>query len=64
MPDRVLSEIPSVQKQTLHEITSFRAERPRFTAMSTRRLTETLGYPPRPWREALADYISSRCSLL
>jgi dTDP-4-dehydrorhamnose reductase len=60
----VLSEIPGVQKQTLQEMTSFRAERPKFTAMSTRRLTGTLGHPPRPWREALAEYIAARCSLL
>jgi dTDP-4-dehydrorhamnose reductase len=60
----VISEIPPLQNQTLREMTSFRAERPRFTAMSTRRLAGILGQPPRPWQEALAEYIASRRSLL
>lgn len=56
-----LAEVPAIQKQTLREMTSFRAARPRFTAMDTRRLSEILGKPPRPWREALADDVRCRC---
>jgi dTDP-4-dehydrorhamnose reductase len=60
----VISSLPDIRKQTLHEMTSFRAKRPRFTAMSTQRLTKILGHAPRPWREALAEYVACRCSLL
>ena len=60
----VISKLLPIQKQTLREMTSFCAERPRFTAMSTQRLTEMLGHPPRPWREALPAYVAYRCSLL
>lgn len=60
----VLSGIPRIQKQTLQEMTSFQAERPKHTAMSTHRLSDALGYPPRPWREALTEYVAYRCSLL
>lgn len=59
-----LTEIPDVRKQSLSEMTSFRATRPRFTAMDTRRLATILGHPPRPWREALAEHVRRRCSLL
>jgi dTDP-4-dehydrorhamnose reductase len=60
----VLSSLPDIRKQTLHEMTSFRAERPRFTAMNTQRLTGILGHSPRPWREALTEHVACRCSLL
>ncbi len=60
----ILCEIPDIRKQSLSEITFFRAVRPRFTAMETRRLTEVLGRAPRPWREALAEHVRSRGSLL
>jgi dTDP-4-dehydrorhamnose reductase len=58
----VLAQTPDIQKQALDEITAFRATRPRFTAMDTGRLTEILDHPPRPWREALGEYIRHRCS--
>lgn len=59
-----IAEIPPVRKQALSEMTFFRATRPRFTAMDTGRLTALLGHPPRPWREALAEHVRRRCSLL
>jgi dTDP-4-dehydrorhamnose reductase len=58
----VISAMPEIKRQSLAEIPSFRAARPRFTAMGTHRLTEILGRPPRPWREALTEYIRERCS--
>ena len=60
----ILSGVPPVEKQSLSEITFFRAVRPRYTAMATTRLTATLGHAPRPWREALSEHVRSRCSLL
>jgi dTDP-4-dehydrorhamnose reductase len=59
-----LSQPVSIQKQTMAGMTSFRAPRPRFTAMDHRRLTGILGNDPRPWREALSQYIRERCSRL
>lgn len=56
----VLPALPEVGKQSLAEITAFRATRPKFTAMGTRRLTEILGHAPRPWREAVAEYVEQR----
>jgi dTDP-4-dehydrorhamnose reductase len=55
-----LTEIPEIQKQALAGIAAFRAVRPRFTAMDTRRLSEILGQPPRHWREALAEHVRYR----
>lgn len=55
-----LAETPEIQKQTLAEIAGFRAARPRFTGMDTRRLTGILGHPPRHWREALAQHVRYR----
>jgi dTDP-4-dehydrorhamnose reductase len=59
-----LAEIPAIRKQALSEMTFFRATRPRFTALDTRRLTKLLGHPPRPWHEALAEHVRRRCSFL
>ncbi len=60
----VIRKIPIVEKKTLSEMTSFRALRPCYTAMSTYRLSEVLGHPPRPWRVALSEYIRQQISLL
>jgi dTDP-4-dehydrorhamnose reductase len=60
----ILSEVPSVGKQSLSGITFFRATRPRFTAMETSRLAAVLGRPPRHWREALAEHVRRRGSFL
>lgn len=51
-----LGRLPEIDPQRLDAATGFRAPRPRHTAMSTTRLTELLGRPPRPWQAALADY--------
>jgi dTDP-4-dehydrorhamnose reductase len=56
----LLEEIPPIGKLTLAEMASFRAKRPRHTAMATDRLATVLGGPPRPWRTAVADYIGRR----
>lgn len=58
----VLAQTLDIQEQALDEVSTFRATRPRFTAMNTGRLTEILDHPPRPWREALGEYIRQRCS--
>ena len=55
-----VATLPEIQNQPLAEIAAFRAARPRFTAMDTRRLTEILGSPPRHWREALAEHVRYR----
>jgi dTDP-4-dehydrorhamnose reductase len=55
-----LDAVPPVASQRLEETSSFRAVRPRHTAMATTRLTELLGRPPRPWQEALADHLARR----
>jgi dTDP-4-dehydrorhamnose reductase len=60
----ILSETPDIRKQSLSEITFFRAVRPRFTAMKTHRLTEILGHAPRPWQNALTEHVRRRCQLL
>ncbi len=52
-----LSVIPEIERQTLAENTAFRAPRVRHSAMATARLTGLLGKPPRPWQEALAEYL-------
>lgn len=51
-----------VEAQTLDEMTGFRAVRPRHTAMSTARLTDLLGTPPRGWEEALRGHVSQLIS--
>ena len=55
-----LTEFPEIQMQALAEIAAFRAARPRFTGMDTRRLSEILGQAPRHWREALAGHVRYR----
>ena len=60
----LLPEAPEVRELSLSEMTSFRATRPRHTAMDTSRLAEILGHPARPWREAVKEYIRSRASAL
>lgn len=58
----LLSQAPSVRELLLSEMTSFRAARPRHTAMDTTRLTGILGHPPRRWQQAVAEYIRLRAS--
>ncbi len=51
-----------LQTKTVHAIplstmTAFRAVRPIYTVMDCRKLAGFLGYEPRPWQQALRDYI-------
>ena len=57
-----LAELPEIHQQQLAEMSKFRAARPRFTAMATDRLTGILGYPPRPWHDALIEHVHGRHS--
>jgi dTDP-4-dehydrorhamnose reductase len=59
----LLSKAPLVCPQTLAASASFRARRPRYSAMATDRLTAILGQPPRHWRDALTEYIRLKASL-
>lgn len=56
----VLRSCPQIAELALADITAFRARRPRFTAMDTRRLSRLIG-ELRPWPEALADHVRARC---
>ncbi len=58
----VIPQVPEIAEQTLADMPSFRAARPRFTAMDTSRLARLLGKPLRPWPEALAEHIALRCA--
>jgi dTDP-4-dehydrorhamnose reductase len=58
----VLKELPPVRALKLDEMAAFRAVRPRFTQLDTRRLAELSGRPPRPWPEALAEHVALRCA--
>ena len=60
----VIDTLPAITPLTLGEIKALRARRPKFTAMDTRRLAGLMGAPPRPWREAIACYVKSRCESL
>lgn len=60
----VIRTLPEIMEQTLAGMNSFRAARPKFTAMDTHRLSTILGHAPRPWREALTEYVRHRCSTL
>lgn len=55
-----LNPAPPVSPQRLEQVPSFRAVRPRHTAMATSRLRELSGKPPRPWQEALAAYLAKQ----
>lgn len=57
----VIGIIPEIVEQTLAEMKSFRAVRPRFTAMETSRLANVLGEPLLPWEEAVRGYVRHRC---
>jgi len=55
-----LKSRPEIAKLSLDDMKSFRARRPRFTAMDTRRLSRLVG-EMRPWPEALAEHVRDRC---
>lgn len=60
----VLAKAPGITRETLAVKAEFRAPRPQFTAMATGRLATVLGEPPRHWRDAIGEYVRSRCSLI
>jgi dTDP-4-dehydrorhamnose reductase len=60
----VIGIIPEIAEQTLAEMKSFRAVRPRFTAMDASRLSYVLGEPLLPWEEAVSGYVRERCETL
>ncbi len=60
----LLSQAPPVKELLLSEMTSFRGARPRHTAMDTTRLAGILGQPPRPWQQAVTEYIRLRAASL
>ena len=43
----------------LAEMKAFVAQRPVYTVMSTAKLASLIGETPRPWKEAVAEYVSS-----
>jgi dTDP-4-dehydrorhamnose reductase len=51
---------PSLRALSLDQMHSFRAPRPRHTAMATKRREGLLGRPPRDWRAALREHLESR----
>lgn len=58
----VLSALPEILATRLEDSTDFRAPRPRFTAMDTRRLSTVIGRPLRSWQVALAEHVALRCA--
>jgi dTDP-4-dehydrorhamnose reductase len=50
---------PPLRALSLEQMGSFRAARPRHTAMATKRLEALLGRPPRDWRESLREHLES-----
>lgn len=46
-----------VAPQQMADLTAFVAKRPPHTAMSTARLRELTGLQPRPWQEAVGEYV-------
>jgi dTDP-4-dehydrorhamnose reductase len=57
----MIGACPDIAELELQDMPSFRAARPRFTALDTRRLSGLLGQSPRPWRDALAEHVGNRC---
>lgn len=49
----------TVRPQSLAEMKSFTACRPVHTILGTGKLARTIGIPPRPWREALREYLQN-----
>jgi dTDP-4-dehydrorhamnose reductase len=47
----------TLPESRLVDVKAFVAERPIYTAMDTAKLASLLGSAPRPWREALRDYL-------
>jgi dTDP-4-dehydrorhamnose reductase len=49
-----------VSPQKMAELKAFIAKRPPQSAMSTARLTKVTGRTPRPWQEAVAEYVREK----
>ena len=58
----LLDHAPEVEPLVLSEMKSFRAARPRFTAMDCTRLASIVSSPPRPWEAAVREYVKSLCN--
>ncbi len=56
----VLLRTRTVEPILLADMTAFVAPRPRLTPMDTSKLERTTGLKPRPWQDALAEYIAGR----
>lgn len=52
-----LAALPEIERVPLAENTAFRAPRVRHSAMDNSRLAGLLETPPRPWQDALAEYL-------
>ena len=50
----------AIAPQRMADLKAFIAKRPPHTAMSTGRLTALTGLAPRPWREAVEDYVRTQ----
>ena len=55
-------EARDVTPLKMEEMKAFVARRPVYTVLGTDRLTEIMGRRPRPWREAVAEYIQENYS--
>ena len=49
----------TVAFQAMSDLKAFVAERPIYTVLNTQRLTAATGIVPRPWQEAVAEYVRS-----
>jgi dTDP-4-dehydrorhamnose reductase len=47
----------TVNPQKMADLKAFIARRPVYTAMSTRKLASVTGLTPRPWQEAVEEYV-------
>ncbi len=55
-----ISVAPKIEALKLRDVASFRAARPRFTAMDTTKIAMATGQTPRAWQDALREYVRSR----
>lgn len=52
-----IPQVPEIKRQELSAMVSFRASRPRHTAMETEKLTRILGHSTRSWQETVREYV-------
>lgn len=53
----ILPYAPQIAPMKLEDVSTFRAIRPRFTAMDNSKLSRALGMAIRPWRATVSEYI-------